>query len=122
MKALTIPKLELQAAVLASRLTVELHHALTMKSDRTLIMWTENTTVLQWLHSSEKQPVFVANRVEQIFDLTTIDEWNHFQSTDIPADVSTRSVATSALLDSSWLKGSDFLHHQIGLSSYLMKL
>ena len=64
MKALTIPKLELQAALLAARLKDEIQQALTVPVDRTF-MWTDSTTVLQWLHSIDKKPVFVASRVAE---------------------------------------------------------
>ena len=108
MKALTIPKLELQAALLAARLKDEVQKALTLTVERTL-MWTDSTTVLQWLHSIDKQPVFVANRVAEILELTTIDEWNHVPTVDNPADAGTRGLSAKALLDSSWLKGPAFL-------------
>ena len=72
-------------------------------------MWTDSTTVLQWLHSLEKQPVFVANRVAEILELTTADEWYHVQSADNPADVGTRGLSVKALLQSSWLSGPKFL-------------
>ena len=75
MKALTIPKLELQASLLASRLRKEVQRALTMEIDK-VFMWRDSTTVLQWIQSIEKQPVFVANRVAEILELTT-DEWNY---------------------------------------------
>ena len=73
METLTIPKLELQAALLAARLRDEIRRALTLDIDRTF-MWTDSTTVLQWLHSLEKQPAFVANRISEILELTTTDE------------------------------------------------
>ena len=72
-------------------------------------MWTDSTTVLQWLHSIDKKPVFVANRVAEILELTTIDEWNHVPTADNPADAGTRGLSANALLDSPWLKGSKFL-------------
>ena len=62
MKVLTVPKLELQAALLASRLREEICEALTIHIQRTF-MWTNSATVLQWLNSIEKQPIFVANCV-----------------------------------------------------------
>ena len=108
MKALTIPKLELQAAVLAARLRNDVQRALTLQIERTF-MWTDSTTVLQWLYSLKKQPVFVANRVAEILELTTADEWYHVQSTDNPADAGTRGLSAKALLQSSWLKGPEFL-------------
>ncbi|XP_075247024.1 uncharacterized protein LOC142340334 [Convolutriloba macropyga] len=73
MKVLTVPKLELQAALLASRLREEICEALTIQIQRTF-MWTDSTTVLQWLSSLEKQPIFVANRVSEILEGTTVDQ------------------------------------------------
>ena len=72
-------------------------------------MWTGSTTVLQWLHSVEKQTVFSANRVAEILDLTTVDEWNYVQSCNNPADAGTRGLPASALQYSPWLKGQAFL-------------
>ena len=50
MKALTIPKLELQASLLAARLRKEVEKALTLEISKTF-MWSDSTTVLQWIHS-----------------------------------------------------------------------
>ena len=108
MKALTIPKLELQAALLAARLKDEVQQALAVPVERTF-MWTDSTTVLQWLHSIDKKPVFVANRVAEVLELTTVDEWNHVPTADNPADAGTRGLPAKALFDSSWLKGPKFL-------------
>ena len=54
-KALTIPKLELQALLLAARLRSEEHTALTIRISKTF-MWTDSTTVLQWLILAENSP------------------------------------------------------------------
>ena len=107
-KELMIRKLELQASLLASRLRKEVQRVLTMKIDKTF-MWTDGTTVLQWIHSIEKQPNFVANRVAEILELTTADKWNDVQSCDNPADAGTRRPSATALLDRIWLKRPDFL-------------
>ena len=50
MKALTIPKLELQASLLAARLRKEIEKALSLEISKTF-MWSDSTTVLQWIHS-----------------------------------------------------------------------
>ena len=65
MKALPIPKLDLQAALLASRLRLEINKYLKIKIER-LYIWTDNTTVLQWLNSTGKLSVFVAYGVSEI--------------------------------------------------------
>ena len=67
MKALTVPKLELQAALLAARLRDEILRALSLTIDKTF-MWSDSSTVLQWLTSLEKHPTFVANRVCEILE------------------------------------------------------
>ena len=42
--------------------------------ERTLF-WTDSTTVLQWLHIADKrQSVFVASRVAEVLDSSTIDQ------------------------------------------------
>ena len=99
MKALTIPTLERQASLLASRLRKEVQRALTMRKDK-VFMWTDSTTVLQWVHSIENQSVFVANRVAEILELTTTDEWNYVQSWDNPADAGSRGISATALPNS----------------------
>ena len=68
-----------------------------------IYLWTDSTTVLQWLKSSDKLPVIVANRVGEILDSTTIDEWHHVQSGGNPADTGTQGISSEALKDSSWV-------------------
>ena len=108
MKSLTIPKLELQAALLASRLKRHVEAALTLALEK-VYMWSDSSTVLQWLHSPEKQPVFVANRVSEILDASIVDEWAHVSSTNNPADVVTRGMSIDELKSSAWINGPEFL-------------
>ena len=56
-----------------------------------------------------KQPVFVANRVGEILEVTTVDEWYHVDTENNPADTATRGIAAEALKDSSWTQGPSFL-------------
>ena len=53
MKALSIPKLELRAALLATRLKDDTLKARIVKINH-VCMWTVSTTVLQWLNTSDK--------------------------------------------------------------------
>ena len=107
-KPLTITKLELQAALLVARLGNEIQLALTIPVERTF-MWTDSTTVLQWLQSRDKLPVFVANRLADILELTTTDHRNYVQTPENPADARARGLSAHAVSESHWLKGSDFL-------------
>ena len=104
MKMLSIPKLEL----LASRLKDDIEKALTLSVSK-VFMWTDSTTVLQWLNSTSKQPVFVANRVAEILESISIDQWFHVLSGDNPADTGTRGITADSLKQSSWENGPSFL-------------
>ena len=107
MKVMTIPKLELQAALLAALLKQDICRALTVHVNK-VYMWTDSTTVLQWLNSISKQPIFVANRVCEILEHASVDEWNHVASSDNP-DAGTCGMSAEVLQSSSWVRGPDFL-------------
>ena len=93
MKALSIPKQELQAALLVKRLKDDIMTALTVSINH-VYMWTDSSTNLQWLNSTEKLPEFVTNRVGEFLESATIDDWHHVLSGDNPADTGTRGVWT----------------------------
>ena len=99
MKALSIPKLELQAALLATRLKEEILKGPTFKVTD-IFMWTDITTVLQWLHSCSKLPVL---------ESTITDQWHHILSGDNPADTGIRRISSEALKESSWVNGPSIL-------------
>ena len=96
MKALSILELELQAALFVTRLKDDILTALTVSINR-VYMWTDSTTVLQWLNSTEKLPVFVG-------ETTTI-----VLSGNNPADTGTRRIYLEAFKDSSWIIGPSIL-------------
>ena len=77
MKVLSIPKLKLQAALLATRLKHDIKKALTLSISK-VFRWTDSTTILEWLNSTSKQPVFIANRVAKILDSTPIANGSMF--------------------------------------------
>ena len=111
MKDITIPKLELQAALMAARLKQDICPAITVHVNNDF-MWTDSTTVLQWLNSTSKQPMFVANRVCEILEHTSVGEWNHVASSDNPADAGTRGMSAEVLQSSSWVRGPVFLRNR----------
>ena len=105
MRHLSIPRSELQAAVMAVRLKEQIvkEHESKIHSCN---FWTDSTTVLQWIHSSHcKQPVFVANRVDEILDTTNVSQWNHVGGINNPTDIGTRAINVDELKRSE-LNGS----------------
>ena len=109
MRHLSIPRLELQAAVMAVRLKEQIVKEPEMKI-HSCNFWTDSTTVLQWIHSSHrKQQVFVANRVAEILDTTDVSQWNHVSGINSPADNGTRAINVDELMRSEWLIGPAWL-------------
>ena len=111
MKVMTVPTLELQAALLAARLKREITQTLTVTVNQVFMwtMWTDSTTILQWVNSNEKQPIFVAKGVCEMLEYTSVDQWIHVATKDNRADACTRGMPAEALHLSSWIKGPHYL-------------
>ena len=105
---MTVPKLELQAALLAARLKREICRALAVTVDK-VFMWTDSTIVLHWVNSTNKHTIFIANRVSEILENTSVDQWNQVATCDNPADAGTRGMFAEILQLSRWVRGPDFL-------------
>ena len=110
MKIMTVPKLELQAALPGARLKREICQALTVTVDK-VFMWTYSTIVFQWTNSTNKHQIFIANRVCEILENTSVDQWNHVTTCDNPADAGTRGMSAEVLQSSSWVRGKRFLEN-----------
>ena len=111
MKVRTVPKLEIQAALLAAGLKREICRALTVTVDK-VFMWTDSTIVLQWINSTNKHPpppIFIAYSVSEILENASVDQWNHVATCDNPADAGTPGKSAEFLQSSSWVRGPDFL-------------
>ena len=108
-RASTIPKLELQAAVIGLRLSMSIQSFLPF-SVQNCFFWSDSSTALQWISSSDKRlPVFVANRVAEIIDGSNVEQWNFVPGQINPADIGTRGIKMSELENTDWLRGPSFL-------------
>ena len=108
-KQLSIPRLEIQAALYSvglRNLIVEEHDLLI----DSVTHWIDCITVLQRLHSADRrQNVFVANRAAEILETFTIDEWKHIRGELNPSDIGTRGRTIEKLCESDWLSGPTWL-------------
>ena len=65
-KTVSLPRLELLAAVVNARLLKFVAESLTLKVDR-VVCWNDSMVALQWIRgSSSQRKTFVANRVAEI--------------------------------------------------------
>ena len=109
LKTLTIPRLELQAATLATRQDALLRRELDLDLEASQF-WTDSTIVLQYISNQERRfHTFVANRVAEIREKTEVEQWHHVSTKDNPADDASRGVAAVNLGLPRWLHGPAFL-------------
>lgn len=76
MKPLTIPRLELQAALIGSRLAETIGSEIDCKLDQRYF-WSDAMTVLHWIQGDPRAyQTYVSHRITEIHELTKVDEWN----------------------------------------------
>lgn len=108
-KALTIPKLELMGAMLLSQLVDRVRKILNISLEN-CFLFTDSTIVLCWLsRPPDEWKVFVANRVEKIRVLNSYESWFYVNSRNNPADLATRGLSASELIESEWVSGPAFV-------------
>lgn len=110
LKLLSIPRLELQAAVLATRLMKEIresHAELTV--DKT-VFWSDSETVLKWLRCSQRRyKTFVAFRVAEVVEAAPPSWWRWVPTALNVADDATRVKEAHFDPESRWLRGPAWL-------------
>ncbi|XP_036150809.1 uncharacterized protein LOC118648578 [Monomorium pharaonis] len=113
LKATSLPRLELCAAMLLAQLVHKVRSSVELANVK-LFLWSDSTITLNWIASaSRKWSVFVANRVGEIQRLTEITDWHHIQSTLNPADVLSRGLNSKELITCDlWWSGPPFLKHR----------
>lgn len=112
LKRISIPRLELSAALLLA----ELLHKIQKDFERKLqfdriFAYSDSTVALSWIKSSpHKWTCFVANRVTTIQGLTPPSLWYHVGSSENPADPASRGVTPVTLVGLSlWWAGPSWL-------------
>ena len=109
MKAVTIVRLELQAATLSAKLSNYLKDTLTLDV-KASYFWTDSEIVLKYIMNESKRfNVFVANRVSLIHESSDVKHWQHIAGTENPADLLTRVNTRDSVDVNRWLYGPDIL-------------
>jgi hypothetical protein len=99
LKETTIPRLELSAAVVATRLDKMVRHESDIRIDASQF-WTDSTCVLGYLKNKNKRfQTFVANRIATILEASSPIQWRYVTSEQNPADDASRGLTADALLN-----------------------
>ncbi|XP_046632214.1 uncharacterized protein LOC124311889 [Daphnia pulicaria] len=110
LRQLSIPRLELQGAVLGAQLCATVIKDLGPIASA-VYYWCDSQTVLQWIHSKTcKYHAFVAHRVTDILDKSEATQWRHIPGEHNPADDGSRGVSAAFFTTQHrWFRGPDFL-------------
>ncbi|KAJ8723754.1 hypothetical protein PYW07_007734 [Mythimna separata] len=108
-KPVSIPRLELQAALLGSRLATTIEEESELEISKK-VYWTDSSTVLQWIKSEPRKfKTFVANRLAEIEEKSKPDDWRWVPTKENPADDATRGTPIEFDHNARWFKGPSFL-------------
>ncbi|XP_062703946.1 uncharacterized protein LOC134286352 [Aedes albopictus] len=89
LKFLSVPRLELQAALIGARLARAISEALTINISQQNF-WSDSQDVLCWIVSDHRRySPFVAFRISEILELTEINEWRY-----VPTDLNVADDGT----------------------------
>jgi hypothetical protein len=115
LKTMTIPRLELAAAVVAVKMDELIRHQLELSLVDS-VYWSDSMIVLQYLKNDDKRfQTFVANRVATIQDLSSPSQWRYIDTQSNPADDVSRGLKARELVSSlRWSHGPEFLWLQEG--------
>ena len=109
-KPITIPRLELAAAVVAVELVQMLKRELDVEI-ADVYFWTDSTSVLRYIRSTAKRfHQFVANWIAAIQSGSTACQWCYVNTAFNPADVFSRGLMPEQLdCAYKWINGPEFL-------------
>lgn len=109
-KHTSMPRLELQAALLAARLTdtIKREHRLTVANT---YLWSDSSTVLHWIRNDARNyKTYVAHRLGEIDELTNKKDWRYVPTKKNVADLATRDTCDVTIFQKEWFRGPTFLY------------
>jgi hypothetical protein len=113
LKPVTIPCMELLAALLTAQLAMFIHSQLGNVCTFAVKCYTDSEIVLAWIRSGADQTkTFVKNRIIKILRVTDRGDWHHCPGNLNPADMISRGTTIRNLIQNRlWLNGPDLVHN-----------
>ncbi|KAK3727752.1 hypothetical protein QZH41_005216 [Actinostola sp. cb2023] len=110
-KSVSIPRLELQGALLAARVDHAVRNELRSFHFEKVVFWTDSMITLNYINNESRCfKTYVANRITEIRELTNPEQWRHCPGKLNPADDVSRGLEMEEFLKNErWINGPAFL-------------
>ena len=110
LKPITIPRLELTAALVSAKIGDFLQKELEY-DEMKIFYWTDSKVVLGYIANDARRfHVFVSNRVQQIRDLTSPSQWRYVDTKSNSADFASRGMSAEYIISrTEWWNGPKYL-------------
>ena len=110
-KTLTIPKLELTAACMSTRLVKFVKESFKNELKfNDVYYWVDSKVAQSWIQNGKDLPAFEKARVKEILKKSNRDQWHYVNTKENPADVLSRGASLSKLKSSNlWFKSPEWL-------------
>lgn len=109
-RQISIPRLELCAALLAAKLVYEVSQIMNIPQSK-IFAWSDSTVVLAWIAGEPgRWTTFVSNRTSEILTSLDRDQWRHVRTDQNPADIASRGLPAPELSENQlWWHGPNWL-------------
>ena len=107
---MSIPKLELQAGVIAAPLKTTVMEEINLEIKK-VFFWCDSKTVLNYIRNEHSNfGVYVAHRINEILENSSVSQWRYIPSNMNVADDATRGISFKQFgTNSRWFTGPNFL-------------
>ncbi|XP_050064313.1 uncharacterized protein LOC114118967 [Aphis gossypii] len=117
MKSTTIPRLELNGALLAAELARDICEELKLLNievaHHSVFLWSDSAIVIAWIKSKCNFQPYVSNRIARIQDISDPNQWHHVPTRENPADIVSRGMDAAAISQSMlWWHGPQWLQQE----------
>ncbi|XP_045538507.1 uncharacterized protein LOC106708429 isoform X2 [Papilio machaon] len=107
-KKISIPRLELLAALIGARLLTQVRENLNLQHCSEYC-WTDSAVTLCWINRELPLNTFVGNRIKEIRQHTNTNNWRHIPGEHNWADLASRGCNAKTLLETRWWEGPAWL-------------
>ncbi|XP_063363959.1 uncharacterized protein LOC134652728 [Cydia amplana] len=111
LKVISVPRLELSAAVIGVRLAETITHEQRYEIEQ-VYYWTDSRVLLGWIQDDARNyKPFVSHRLAEITEKSDRQAWRYVPTDENPADHATRGKPSRRVsIDDEWYRGPLFLH------------